>query len=150
MVGMVSALPYLLAAIGMTLIGMHSDRTGERRIHTAASIFIAAVGLVLTAYADNPVLELACLSIIAVGIWGALGPFWALSTSFLSGTAASGGIALINSIGNLGGFVGPYLVGVIKDFTGAFRYGLIVLAIILLFGCLLTLSMKNNYIEDNK
>ncbi len=104
MVGIVSVFPYLLAAVGMTLIGMHSDRTRERRVHTAASIFMAAVGMILTAYAHNPLLELFCLSLIAMGIWGTMGPFWALATSFLSGTAASGGIALINSVGNPGGF----------------------------------------------
>jgi ACS family tartrate transporter-like MFS transporter len=148
MVGIVSVFPYMLAALGMTLIGMHSDRTGERRIHTAASIFMAAAGMLLTAYAHNPVLELSCLSLVAMGIWGTLGPFWALATSFLSGTAASGGIALINSVGNLGGFVGPYLVGVIKDLTGEFKYGLIVLAVILLIGCFLTLVVKHSPTED--
>ena len=144
MVGIVSVFPYLLAAVGMTFIGISSDRTGERRLHTAGSIALAAAGMVLTAYVRNPVLELVSLSLVAIGIWGTLGPFWALATSFLSGTAACGGIALINSVGNLGGFVGPYIVGVIKDITGVFKYGLIVLAVILLIGCLLTLFLKHN------
>jgi ACS family tartrate transporter-like MFS transporter len=95
-------------------------------------------------------MELACLSLVAIGIWGTLGPFWALATSFLSGTAASGGIALINSVGNLGGFFGPYLVGVIKDYTGEFKYGLIVLAVILFFGFLFTLFLKQNPAEDTE
>jgi MFS transporter, ACS family, tartrate transporter len=144
MVGIVSVFPYLLAAAGMTFIGMSSDRTGERRLHTAGSIALAAAGMVLTAYTRNPVLELVSLSLVAIGIWGTLGPFWALATSFLSGTAASGGIALINSVGNLGGFFGPYIVGVIKDLTGVFKYGLIVLGVILLTGCLLTLFVKQH------
>ena len=142
MVGIVSVFPYLLAAVGMTFIGISSDRTGERRLHTAGSIALAAAGMVLTAYTRNPVLELVSLSLVAIGIWGTLGPFWALATSFLSGTAACGGIALINSVGNLGGFVGPYIVGVIKDITGVFKYGLIVLAVILIIGCFLTFFVK--------
>ncbi len=144
MVGIVSFFPYLLAAVGMTFIGKSSDRTGERRLHTAVSIALAAAGMILTAYTRDPVLELVSLSLVAIGIWGTLGPFWALATSFLSGTAASGGIALINSVGNLGGFVGPYIVGIIKDLTGVFKYGLIVLAAILLIGCVLTLFMKHH------
>ena len=148
MVGIVSVFPYLLAAVGMTFIGISSDRTGERRLHTAGSIALAAAGMVLTAYTRNPVLELVSLSLVAIGIWGTLGPFWALATSFLSGTAACGGIALINSVGNLGGFVGPYIVGVIKDITGVFKYGLIVLAVILLIGCFLTLFVKHNPGEE--
>jgi MFS transporter, ACS family, tartrate transporter len=148
MVGIVSVFPYLLAAAGMTFIGMSSDSTKERRLHTAGSIALAAAGMVLTAYARNPVLEMVSLSLVAIGIWGTLGPFWALATSFLSGTAASGGIALINSVGNLGGFVGPYIVGVIKNITGVFKYGLIVLAVILLIGCALTLFVKHNPSED--
>lgn len=150
MVGIVSVFPYLLAAAGMTVIGIHSDRTGERRMHTAASILVAAAGMLLTAYAYTPAMELACLSLVAIGIWGTLGPFWALATSFLSGTAASGGIALINSVGNLGGFFGPYLVGVIKDYTGEFKYGLTVLAVILFSGFLFTLFLKQNPAEDTE
>jgi len=149
MVGIVSVFPYLLAAVGMTFIGISSDKTGERRLHTAGSIALAAAGMVLTAYTRNPVLELVSLSLVAIGIWGTLGPFWALATSFLSGTAACGGIALINSVGNLGGFVGPYLVGVIKDITGVFKYGLIMLAVILLIGCFLTLFVKHDPGEDS-
>jgi MFS transporter, ACS family, tartrate transporter len=148
MVGIVSVFPYLLAAAGMRFIGMSSDRTGERRLHTAGSIALAAAGMVLTAYTRNPIMELVSLSLVAIGIWGTLGPFWALATSFLSGTAAAGGIALINSVGNLGGFAGPYLVGVIKDLTGVFKYGLIVLAVILLIGCVLTLFVKQNSGEE--
>ena len=150
MVGIVSVFPYLLAAVGMTFIGISSDRTGERRLHTAGSIALAAAGMVLTAYTRNPVLELVSLSLVAIGIWGTLGPFWALATSFLSGTAACGGIALINSVGNLGGFVGAYIVGVIKDITGVFKYGLIVLAVILLIGCFLTLFVKHNPGEEQR
>lgn len=141
-VGMVSVIPYLLAALGMTVVGLHSDRTGERRLHVAGSTLLASAGLLSAAYADTPVFQMACLSLTAVGIWGSLGPFWALPTSFLSGSAAAGGIALINSVGNLGGFLGPYLVGVIKDNTGAFKYGLIALSLVTLLGASLAVVIR--------
>jgi ACS family tartrate transporter-like MFS transporter len=140
-VGVVSAVPYLIAAIGMVLIGQHSDRTGERRWHVAASMFVAAVGLALSAFLETPVIALVLLSVGALGIWGALGPFWTLPTAFLSGTAAAGGIALINSVGNLGGFVGPSVVGFLENATGTFKGGLLALALALLVGGLLALSV---------
>ncbi len=87
-VGFLSVIPYLVGAIGMVFIGSHSDQTGERRAHIAIPAFIGAFGLVLSAYFHEPVTALLSLSLAALGIWGALGPFWALPTAFLSGTAA--------------------------------------------------------------
>jgi ACS family tartrate transporter-like MFS transporter len=81
----------------------------------------------------------AALSLAAIGFTGALGPFWALPTSFLSGAAAAGGIALINSLGNIAGFAGPYLVGAVKDATGGFAGALLVFAVLMLAGALLAL-----------
>jgi len=141
-IGVISALPYLCAAIGMTLVGLNSDRTGERRLHAAGSILLASAGLMFAACSEAPAMRIAGLSLAAIGIWGILGPFWALSTSFLCGSAAAGGIALINSIGNLGGFLGPYLVGVIKDITGVFKYGLIALSLIAFVGASLALMVN--------
>ncbi len=139
-IGIVSAVPYLCAAIGMTFVGLSSDRTGERRLHTAGGALLASAGLMWAAYTQTPVAKIAGVSLAALGIWGSLGPFWALSTSFLCGSAAPGGIALINSIGNLGGFLGPYLVGIIKDMTGAFKYGMMALSLIALLGASLALA----------
>jgi len=87
-------------------------------------------------------LQLAALSLAAVGIWGAMGPFWAMSSEFLSGTGAAAGIALINSIGNLGGFLGPYLVGLIRSRTDNFSLALFALALGPLIGCLVTLAFR--------
>jgi MFS transporter, ACS family, tartrate transporter len=143
-IGMVSALPYLFAAIGMTFVGLNSDRTGERRLHTAGPALLSSAGLMLAACSEAPAMRIAGLSLAAIGIWGSLGPFWSLSTSFLCGSAAAGGIALINSIGNLGGFLGPYLVGVIKDITGVFKYGLIALSLIALVGASLALVVSTD------
>ncbi len=141
---LLSAIPYVVAAIGMVIIGLHSDRTGERRRHVAVPALIGAAGFVLTVLASSTVFgSLATLSIAAFGIWGTLGPFWTLPPAFLRGTAAAGGIALINSIGNLGGFVGPYLVGYVREATGSFEWGLLALAAALVTGALIALSLRD-------
>jgi ACS family tartrate transporter-like MFS transporter len=118
----------------MVLIAHHSDRTGERRWHTSLSLMLAAVGLAAGGLLQQPVLALLAIAAATVGIHGALAPFWSLPPLFLSGTAAAGGIALINSVGNLGGFVGPTLVGYLKTATGGFAGGLVGLALIVLAG----------------
>jgi ACS family tartrate transporter-like MFS transporter len=141
-VGLVSAIPYVCAAVGMVSVGRHSDHAGERRWHIALPATVGAIGLVLCAAAPSPVLSIAALSLAALGIWGSLGPFWALPTAMLGGTGAAGGIALINSIGNLGGFVGPYAVGLVKQATSAFAGGLVALAAVLLVGAGLALLLR--------
>jgi len=142
-VGCLSAIPYMCAAYGMVVVGQHSDRTGERRWHVAVSAWVGAVGLVLAAvFAHQPWLGLLALALAALGIWGTVGPFWALPTTMLEGTAAAAGIALINSIGNLGGFVGPYAVGVLKVKTGHFAAGLYGLAALLVLGGVLALARR--------
>jgi ACS family tartrate transporter-like MFS transporter len=135
-VGFINAIPYLAAAVVMLLVGRHSDRTGERRGHVAVPAMLSAVGFGLSAYLHNPYLAMAALTLAFVGLKSTLGPFWALGTAFLSGTAAAGGIALINSVGNLGGSAGPSLVGVIKDRTGSN-----VAALLLLGGALLAMGL---------
>ena len=90
----------------------------------------------------RPLVALATLSIAAFGIWGTLGPFWAIPTAMLRGTAAAGGIALVNSIGNVGGFVGPYLMGWIREATGGFSAGLLTLAAILILGAVIVLRLE--------
>jgi len=126
-VGLINAIPYFFAGVVMILVGQHSDRTSERRGHIAVAATTAAVGFVLAACFENPWPAMAGLTLAFAGLKSTLGPFWALSTAFLSGTAAAGGIALINSVGNLGGFVGPFVVGLIKDRTGSNFAALLVL-----------------------
>jgi ACS family tartrate transporter-like MFS transporter len=126
-VGVLNAVPYLVAMILMVLVGRHSDRTQERRWHVALSAFAGAVGFVLSVTFKNPFLALASLTLAFVGVKCMLGPFWALGTTFLSGTAAAGGIAWINSVGNLGGYVGPKLVGEFLDRTGSYTAALMLL-----------------------
>jgi ACS family tartrate transporter-like MFS transporter len=140
---LLSAIPYVAATIGLVVVGASSDRFGERRWHVAVPCLIGAMGFVLTVLAPQTlVVSLATLSIAAFGIWGTLGPFWTLPTSFLRGTAAAGGIALVNSVGNVGGFIGPILVGWIRDATGGFTVGLLTLAAILVIGAGIALSLK--------
>jgi MFS family permease len=130
MTGLINAIPPVFGACAMVLWGRHSDRTGERPRHVAIGYFVGAVGLVATALMTDPVLTMTMLVIAAIG-GGATGPtFWSLPTAMLSGAAAAGGIALINALGNLGGFFGPYVFGLIKDATGgSFTFGLIALAL---------------------
>jgi ACS family tartrate transporter-like MFS transporter len=143
MVVLLSAIPYVAAAIGMVYFGISSDRTGERHWHVAGPCLIGALGFVLAVLAPTtPVFALATLSIAAFGIWGTLGPYWTLPTAFLRGTAAAGGIAIVNSIGNLGGFVGPYLMGWIRNATGGFSAGLLTLAGVLVLGAVITLRLQ--------
>ena len=95
----------------MVANGVHSDRTGERRWHVALPAFLAAVGWALAARLESPILGLCALALAQVGIMSMLPTFWTLPTSFLSGAAAAGGIALINSVANIGGFLGPRILG---------------------------------------
>jgi ACS family tartrate transporter-like MFS transporter len=141
-VGLINAVPYLAAIVFMLIIGYHSDRTGERRWHVAVPAFAAAAGFGFSAYLQNPYLAIMALMAALVGLKSAMGPFWALSTTFLSGTASAGGIALINSVGNLGGFAGPTLVGVINDRTGSYRLSLWVLGGALLLMGILVLTVR--------
>jgi ACS family tartrate transporter-like MFS transporter len=143
-VGLLTAIPYVAGAIGMVLFARHSDATGERRWHVAIAAFVGTIGLVLTGLVQvSPVLEMVMLTIAALGIYSTLATFWSLPTAFLSGTAAAAGIALINSVGNLGGFVGPYAVGYLSDATGTTYSGLLFLAALILVAGLLALLVKH-------
>jgi ACS family tartrate transporter-like MFS transporter len=130
-IGVISVIPYLGTAVAMVLVGMHSDHTGERRWHLAGSAFIAAAALAVGANAHSIVPALAAVSVGMMATFSMLGPFWATATSLMSGTAAAVGIALINSVGNLGGFFGPYIIGAKRSSGGGFRGGMLIIAIFL-------------------
>lgn len=142
-VGLISALPYCVGLVAILVIGWSSDRTGERRWHTALSMIVASVGLMLGVVArDHIALALAMFSLAAVGMYGYLPGFWALPTSFLTGTAAAASIGLINSVGNLGGFVGPYVVGYLSKMTNSFLGGVSYLSASALVAAVLVLSIR--------
>ena len=120
-VTLVAGIPYLAALPAMLFAGWHSDKTGERRLHCALPMFLVALGLGLSqAAGSNVVLAIAMFAVAAAGIYASLAPFWSLPTIFLTETAAAAGIALINSVGNLGGFFGPYVIGFISARTGTY------------------------------
>ncbi len=143
-VGFVSTLPFLAAAVAMVKVGQSSDRRGERRWHVALSAFAGAAGLILSARVHNPLFALGALSLGAAGIWGTMGPFWSMPSEYLGGTAAAAGIALINSVGNLGGFAGPYLVGMVKQMSHSFGGGLTAMALMLAVAGCLALAVRDD------
>jgi ACS family tartrate transporter-like MFS transporter len=138
-VGLLSAIPYAVAAVGMVVVGRNSDRTGERRWHIALSALAGGAAFALTGVVHGVVPSIAALSIAMLGLASMLGPFWALATSFLGGIGAAAGIALVNSVGNVGGFVGPNIIGYVQQATGGFTGGLIVVGAVLAAGGLLGL-----------
>jgi D-galactonate transporter len=135
--GFVTAVPYLFGTVAMILWARHSDATRERVAYVGAPLLLTAVALGVCGYMDNPYVTMAALVVAAIGIFCTFGVFWTLPTAWLSGSAAAGAIALINSIGNLAGFGGPYLIGWVKEATGSTSTGLLVLAVLPLMGGLL-------------
>jgi ACS family tartrate transporter-like MFS transporter len=140
-IGVVSAGPYLVAALGMLAVAGYSDRSGRRRGVVASSALVAAAGFLGAGLSTNAVASLAWLSLAALGVWASLAPFWSLPTAFLRGSAAAGGIAFVNSVGNLGGFAGPYVIGFARDLTGSFGAGLLALAAGLAAAAALAISL---------
>ncbi len=139
-IGLLTAIPYGVAAIVMVLAGRSSDKTGERRWHIAGAAFVGGLGLIASAiYGDNTTMAMVALTFATAGILASLPMFWSLPTAFLTGTAAAAGIAIINSVGNLAGFVSPFMVGAIKDLTQSTAMGLYVIAASLFIGGLLVL-----------
>ena len=135
--GFVTAVPYLFGTIAMILWARHSDATHERVAHVGAPLLLTAVALGICGYMDNPYVTMIALVIAAIGIFGTFAVFWTLPTAWLSGSAAAGAIALINSVGNLAEFGGPYLIGWVKETTGSTSTGLLVLAVLPLIGGLM-------------
>lgn len=136
-IGVVAAFPYLVTAIAMVLVGTHSDRSGERRWHTALSGLIGALALAVAAYGRVSIVVIAGMSLGMLGAEAMVGPFWAMATARMSGVAAATSIAVINSIGNLGGYFGPYIIGFARSGDGGFRGGLLAIgAVLAVSGCL--------------
>lgn len=144
MVGVWSAVPYLFATVGMVSIGTYADRRDQRRRTVAVSAGVGAIGLAVVAMSHIPALGIAGLIVAAVGIFATLGPFWSIPTNYLRDTAAAGGIAVINSIGNLGGFVAPAIMGWVKSSTGSFTSGFLVGAASLAAAAVLVVCVPKN------
>ena len=141
-IGFLTAIPFFFAAIAMVLWGAHSDSTGESIWHVALPLLVAGAAFAWSASTLPLWLMILALSLATAGTYAAIGTFWSLPTSILTGTGAAAGLALINSLGNSGGLVGPPIIGVIKQGTGSFTAALLFLAgalgvgavVVLLFG----------------
>jgi len=140
--GLLAAVPFVFGAIGMVLLGRHSDRTMERKGHVAVALLMAAIGVGLSGLVSNPVLIMALLCFAQIGISAVPPMFWPLPASFLTGASAAAGIAAINSLGNLSGFAGPFLMGYMKDLTGNFMVGLLLLAGCALVGAVVSATLR--------
>lgn len=142
--GLVSALPYAVGTIGMVWYGRRSDRFMERKGHAGVALGIAAAGIAASALIDDPALKMLALSVGAFGVFAVLPVFWTLPTAFLSGAAAAAGLAVINSIGNLAGFFGPFIMGWLKDATGSFAAGLLAIAASALLSMIVVFLLRHD------
>ncbi|HEX9106682.1 MAG TPA: hypothetical protein VF832_05635, partial [Longimicrobiales bacterium] len=143
-VSLLAAIPYLAGAASMVAVGARSDSTGYRWRYIVACSLTAASGFALSALLHAPALELAALALAAAGIFSAMGPFFSLPATFLSGDAAAAGIALINSVANMLGFAVPYALGLLRDATGGYRSGLALLALLPLAGAAHALRLSRH------
>ncbi len=150
-IGILTVIPYGITTAGMVVIGKHSDRTRERRWHVALGMIVAALGLVAVTFVhDSLTIALTVLSITTLGILTAMPLFWTIPTSYLSSSGAAGGIAVINSIGLIGGFASPSVLGWVKTTTGSLDNGLYTFAAILVLGSiLLLLAMPQRLLRED-
>ncbi|MBD0270467.1 MAG: MFS transporter, partial [Acetobacteraceae bacterium] len=140
--GLLSALPFVFGAVGMVLLGRNSDRTLKRREHVCFAMLLAAVGVAGAGLVSSPFMVLGLLCLSQIGVSATPPLLWPIPSAFLTGTSAAAGIAAINSIGNLSGFAGPYVMGYLKDATGDFTAGLLVLGGCALVGGLVALTLR--------
>jgi nitrate/nitrite transporter NarK len=134
-IGFYSMIPYIGAACAMLVIGRRSDRRGERRWHSAVSALVGAAALAAATWAGgNLAISLVCMTIATALLWAAYTVFWAIPSQYLTGNAAAGGIALINTIGLFGGFLSPTLIGEIRTATGSMQAGLLVIVALMVAG----------------
>lgn len=140
-IGLLVMLPHLAGLAAMILVSLDSDRTLERRFHSSLPAFVGGVALLLVGVAGSAWLSLVLLSVVVAGIYSFYGPFWALPSQFLAGFSAAAGIALVNSVGNLGGFLGPFVMGAISKRTGSVHGGLLFAGACMLVAAILVLLL---------
>jgi len=137
-VGLITAIPYGVAVVGMIFLSHHSDKTGERRLHYVLNVTVGAIGLILSGvFASQPVLAVIFLSVGTLGVIGSMPLFWPLPSAFLAGTAAAAGIGVVNSVGNLGGYFGPNIPIWARAVSSDKSAALYIISAILIFGALL-------------
>jgi sugar phosphate permease len=148
-VGFVAAIPFVVGTVSMVLWGRSSDRMMERKGHAAFALLVAASGIAVAALVDDPTVKMLCLGIAGFGIFSSLPVFWTLPTAFLSGPAAAGGIAIINSIGNLSGFAGPFAMGWIRDQTGSYTGGMLAISASAVAAMVIVLLLRHDCALEN-
>ena len=141
-IGLIAMLPYIVATVAMVIWSRSSDRRNERKMHSAIPLAVAALGLVGAGMLSSPVASMAMICVALSGLYSFKSPFWALPTLFLDRATAAVSIAVINSIGNLGGFVGPSMIGVVKGNSQSAATGLLFLSALLLIAFLMTALMR--------
>jgi ACS family tartrate transporter-like MFS transporter len=141
-IGILYAMPYVAAAVAEFLVGLHSDHTGERRWHVGVPALTGAIAIAGVAYFTSLAAVLLAITVAILSSYATFGPFWALVAALLEGKTAAAGIALINSVGNLGGFWGPYIIGFVRNVTGTFRGGLLVAAVTLALCGVIVLTLR--------
>ena len=147
-VTLLSAIPFLLAYPAVMFVGWNSDRTKERRVHTAICMFVAGLGLAISMGTDSIVIGMTGFTIAAMGIMARMAPFWAMPSTILSGAAAAAVVGSINCIGNLGGFLGPYIVGYLTDRTHSYKAGMGFLVGAAFIGGALTLLLRPRQLRN--
>ncbi|WP_144109676.1 MFS transporter [Paraburkholderia sp. BCC1886] len=148
--GLLTAIPYALGGVGMIWIGRRSDRTGERRWHCTLSLLGGALGMALLAWSSNLALTVVAMSVASIGIFAGFPTFWAASTNALDKQTSASGIALISSVGLIGGFVSPILIGNVRTLTGSYAGGLYAVAAVLALGAyaIFTVLKREHVSED--
>lgn len=141
-VSFVNGVPFLLAAGIAIVVSRHSDRTGERTWHTALPAFAGAAGLLMVVGTNSLVIGAIGISIATIGFWTSNVVAWTLSPKYLSGAALASGLALVNSVGNLGGFFGPFVIGWLRQISGGYRLSLGFLAAILVVNGLIVVALQ--------
>ena len=141
-IGLITAIPYTFAAVGMYLWSRHADKTGEHVWHVAIPMLLGGLAIPVALYLHSPVLAMIPVIVAAVGVYSAIPSFWALPSRFLTGAAAAGGIGLINSIGNLGGFAAPYATGALDQWTGSSRAGMWAVGVIMVLAAALVVVLR--------
>jgi MFS family permease len=141
-VGLITSVPYVFAAVAMYLWSRHADRRREHVWHVAIPLAVGGAAIPLALYLHSPLLVMIPVTITAIGVFSAIPSFWALPSRFLTGAAAAGGIGLINSVGNLGGFVAPYATGALADLTGSEKAGMWAVGAVMIAAAVLVVGLR--------
>lgn len=141
--GLISTIPYVAGCAGIVWLGRRSDATKERRMHTAVPLIVAAAALIVAATTQTLAVKMVAFSFVAFGAYGCVSAFWTLPSTFLSGAAVAGAIAIISCVGALGGFAGPWVMGLVRDATGSFSGGLFFLAVMDVIAAVIIFSLSS-------